>query len=306
MFPSWPAGPGPYKASPPARPSYPAFFGPDVPLPGGDPRNLKPRESPPFTGRNFGPNPNQGPTRECPLGVFPPFFATCHCTSLQQGTRLKTASRGRQPWQGLSKRSRIRRPAADPWEMEGTARSHPRTSGNRPGCSDNTTLPGVDYLAFRHLTFQEYGAARALVEACGDDPAALWAVLEPHLLEEEWAEVIPLTLAHLEDATRWWSGCWRPTPEMKTVSVRSSARRRRYGWGQRCRGREATGDRRPGSSVPHRDWREWWIASATRPSRVRANGGEDYPPRCSSPWRRTGPMDAGSAWAPEALTGRPC
>ncbi len=54
---------------------------------------------------------------------------------------------------------------------------------------------------FLHPTFREYLAARALAEEYGSDPAALWEVLEPHLLEEDWAEVIPLTLAHLEEAT---------------------------------------------------------------------------------------------------------
>ncbi|GEM_PF-3193554 len=71
----------------------------------------------------------------------------------------------------------------------------------RAGLLDAYILHGVDYLAFRHLTFQEYGAARALAEEYGSDPAALWAELEPHLLEDDWAEVVPLTLAHLEDAT---------------------------------------------------------------------------------------------------------
>ncbi len=71
----------------------------------------------------------------------------------------------------------------------------------RAGLLDTYTLRGADYLAFRHLTFQEYGAALALAEEHGSDTAALWAVLVPHLMKDEWAEVIPLTLAHLKDAT---------------------------------------------------------------------------------------------------------
>ncbi len=75
------------------------------------------------------------------------------------------------------------------------------TFWQRAGLLDTYPLRGVDYLAFRHLTFQEYGAARALAEEYGADTDKLWAVLESHLLEDDWAEVIPLTLAHLRDAT---------------------------------------------------------------------------------------------------------
>ncbi len=55
---------------------------------------------------------------------------------------------------------------------------------------------------FLHQTFREYLAARALAEEHGADTEELWAVLEPHLLEDDWAEVISLTLAHLKDATQ--------------------------------------------------------------------------------------------------------
>ncbi len=113
--------------------------------------------------------------------------------------RVKAASR-EVTWQGLVKAVQDRRPAADPWEVEGQAEAI-LDFWQQAGLLDSYTLRGVDYLAFRHLTFQEYGAARALAETYyGDDPA-LWTVLEPHLLEDDWAEVIPLTLAHLEDAT---------------------------------------------------------------------------------------------------------
>ena len=69
------------------------------------------------------------------------------------------------------------------------------------GLLDVYRLEGREFLAFRHLTFQEYGAARALAEAYPEDPDGLWAELRPHLLDDEWAEVIPLVLAYLDDAT---------------------------------------------------------------------------------------------------------
>ena len=69
------------------------------------------------------------------------------------------------------------------------------------GLLDVYRLEGREFLAFRHLTFQEYGAARALAEAYPEDPDGLWAELRPHLPDDEWAEVIPLVLAYLDDAT---------------------------------------------------------------------------------------------------------
>jgi hypothetical protein len=71
----------------------------------------------------------------------------------------------------------------------------------RAGLLDGYRLGDWEWLAFRHLTFQEYGAARALAEAYQDDPDGLWAELEPHILDDDWAQVIPLALAHLEDPT---------------------------------------------------------------------------------------------------------
>lgn len=53
----------------------------------------------------------------------------------------------------------------------------------------------VDFYEFRHLTFQEYLAARACVEgwhAGGTDCDTLADVLQPHLEDEKWKEVIPL------------------------------------------------------------------------------------------------------------------
>jgi len=54
---------------------------------------------------------------------------------------------------------------------------------------------------FLHPTFREHLAARALAEDYKGAPDGLWAELEPHILDDEWAEVIPLALAHLDDAT---------------------------------------------------------------------------------------------------------
>jgi hypothetical protein len=68
------------------------------------------------------------------------------------------------------------------------------------GLLDVYRLAGQEWLAFRHLTFQEYGAARALAEAYQDDADGLWQCLSPHLLRPQWAGVIPLALAHLAKA----------------------------------------------------------------------------------------------------------
>jgi hypothetical protein len=65
------------------------------------------------------------------------------------------------------------------------------------GLLDVYRLAGQEWLAFRHLTFQEYGAARALAEEYRDDPDGLWQCLSPYLLRPQWAGVIPLALAHL-------------------------------------------------------------------------------------------------------------
>jgi HEAT repeat protein len=71
----------------------------------------------------------------------------------------------------------------------------------RAGLLDRYPVQGQEWLAFRHVTFQEYGAARALVEAYVDARDDLWAELKSHILEDDWAQVIVLALAHLRDAT---------------------------------------------------------------------------------------------------------
>jgi hypothetical protein len=53
----------------------------------------------------------------------------------------------------------------------------------------------VELFEFRHLTFQEFLAARAMVEGWHPgrrESDSLTTVLEPHFEEEEWSEVIPL------------------------------------------------------------------------------------------------------------------
>jgi hypothetical protein len=68
------------------------------------------------------------------------------------------------------------------------------------GMLDAYRLAGQEWLAFRHLTFQEYGAARALAETHRDDAGGLWQCLSPHLLRPQWAGVTSLTLALLPGA----------------------------------------------------------------------------------------------------------
>jgi hypothetical protein len=53
----------------------------------------------------------------------------------------------------------------------------------------------VEFFEFRHLTFQEFLTARAMVEGWHPDREetdTLASVLEPHFNQEEWREVIPL------------------------------------------------------------------------------------------------------------------
>ena len=68
------------------------------------------------------------------------------------------------------------------------------------GLLDVYRLAGQEWLAFRHLTFQEYGAARALAEMHRDDAEELWQCLSPHLLRPQWAGLTSLVLAHLPGA----------------------------------------------------------------------------------------------------------
>ncbi|HEV7475835.1 MAG TPA: NACHT domain-containing protein [Pyrinomonadaceae bacterium] len=56
----------------------------------------------------------------------------------------------------------------------------------------------VEFFEFRHLTFQEFLTARAMVEGWHQgraDSDTLVTVLEPHFEKEEWREVVPLAAA---------------------------------------------------------------------------------------------------------------
>jgi hypothetical protein len=53
----------------------------------------------------------------------------------------------------------------------------------------------VEFFEFRHLTFQEFLTARAMVAGwhpCRREEDTLVSVLEPHFMKEDWREVIPL------------------------------------------------------------------------------------------------------------------
>jgi predicted Zn-dependent protease len=67
------------------------------------------------------------------------------------------------------------------------------------GLLDVYRLAGQEWLAFRYLTFQEYGTARALAKAYENDASGLWRCLSPYLLCPQWTGVIPLTLACLPE-----------------------------------------------------------------------------------------------------------
>ncbi len=62
-------------------------------------------------------------------------------------------------------------------------------------------VEGEDYLAFRHLTFQEYAAARTLANLWKESPRRVWRFLRPRLHHYAWREVLLLMAGLLEDAT---------------------------------------------------------------------------------------------------------
>ncbi|RMF83541.1 MAG: NACHT domain-containing protein, partial [Nitrospirae bacterium] len=62
-------------------------------------------------------------------------------------------------------------------------------------------LEGQDYLAFRHLTFQEYAAARTLADLWEADLERAWRFLRPRLHHYAWREVVLLIAGLLRDAT---------------------------------------------------------------------------------------------------------
>ncbi len=69
------------------------------------------------------------------------------------------------------------------------------------GMLESYQIGEQDWLIFRHLTFQEYGAARMLAESYENHENELWWLyLRYYVNNPQWAEVIPLTLAHLSEA----------------------------------------------------------------------------------------------------------
>jgi HEAT repeat protein len=68
------------------------------------------------------------------------------------------------------------------------------------GLLDVYRLAGQEWLAFRHLTFQEYGAGRAITQMPSD---GVWAVLCPRLHAPHWRGVVLLTAAILPNASNF-------------------------------------------------------------------------------------------------------
>ncbi len=68
------------------------------------------------------------------------------------------------------------------------------------GILDRYKIGVTEWLAFRHISFQEYGTALALVEEHEHDIDGLWSVLEKHLYESDWASVIQFSIALIDDS----------------------------------------------------------------------------------------------------------
>ena len=60
------------------------------------------------------------------------------------------------------------------------------------GLIDTWELNGVEYLSFRHLTFQEYSAARVLADNWINNKRSIWKFLRSRLHNPAWHEVIIL------------------------------------------------------------------------------------------------------------------
>lgn len=75
----------------------------------------------------------------------------------------------------------------------------------RAGMVDNWKLEGSTYLAFRHLTFQEYTAACCLKKAWEKNPKGAWAFLKPRLHHPAWQEPLLLSsnLLSVHDREKW-------------------------------------------------------------------------------------------------------
>ncbi|HEC36112.1 MAG TPA: hypothetical protein ENI39_06210 [Anaerolineae bacterium] len=69
------------------------------------------------------------------------------------------------------------------------------------GLLETWSLDSKEWLAFRLLSFQDYGAARALAWEFATSPEQLWTRLRPHLYDNSWARIIPWALAYLREAS---------------------------------------------------------------------------------------------------------
>ena len=66
------------------------------------------------------------------------------------------------------------------------------------GILDVWALEGREYLAFRHLTFQEYASARILLDIWRKDPGRAWSFLQPRLHHRAWQQPILLMAGKME------------------------------------------------------------------------------------------------------------
>ena len=69
------------------------------------------------------------------------------------------------------------------------------------GVLDRWRLAGEEFLAFRHLIFQEYAATHCLAKVWQKDSKRVWAFLRPRLHHYAWRETVLLMAGMLEDAT---------------------------------------------------------------------------------------------------------
>jgi hypothetical protein len=70
---------------------------------------------------------------------------------------------------------------------------------SQAGLLDIYRLGEHEWMLFRHQTFQEYGAARALAQQYTHDLHGLWNKLTPYLFRPSWSEIVTLALACLTD-----------------------------------------------------------------------------------------------------------
>ncbi|MGV8125948.1 MAG: NACHT domain-containing protein [Methanothrix sp.] len=66
------------------------------------------------------------------------------------------------------------------------------------GILDVWALEGQEYLAFRHLAFQEYASASVLLDIWRKDPGRAWSFLEPRLHHRAWQQPILLIAGKME------------------------------------------------------------------------------------------------------------